>query len=162
MMSIFGKILNKLGLKKDEQEQKAAPKAVRQAVKKPAPPKVDVRKVTGTFTAKKDFSAAKQSVAAKSKAAEKKVAAMSMVDVTAKLDAMAQGTGLNWKQSIADLLAVLGIDHGLAARKELAVELGCPPEFIGGNYSKMNIWLHKTVLRKIAENGGNIPQDLLD
>jgi hypothetical protein len=28
--------------------------------------------------------------------------------------------------------------------------------------ARMNTWLHKEVLRKIAENGGNIPQDLLD
>ena len=40
-------------------------------------------------------------------------------------------------------------------------ELGCPANLIGGDYSQMNIWLHKTVLQKIAENGGNIPASLL-
>jgi hypothetical protein len=75
---------------------------------------------------------------------------------------MAEGSGLDWKVSIVDLLKVLKIDSSLDARKELAQELGCPAEFIGGDYSKMNVWLHKTVLKKIAENGGNIPANLLD
>jgi len=26
----------------------------------------------------------------------------------------------------------------------------------------MNMWLHKTVLQKLADNGGNIPKELLD
>ena len=74
----------------------------------------------------------------------------------------ASGSGLDWKVSIVDLLKVLKIDSSLDARKELAVELGCPAELMGGDHSKMNIWLHKTVLQKIAENGGNIPKELLD
>ncbi len=45
--------------------------------------------------------------------------------------------------------------------KALAAELGCPQELIGGDYSRMDIWLHKTVLQKIADNGGNIPKELL-
>ena len=48
-----------------------------------------------------------------------------------------------------------------AARKELATELGCPAELMDDS-AKMNMWLHKTVLRKLAENGGNVPQELLD
>ena len=82
------------------------------------------------------------------------------VDVTKKLDEMSAGSGLNWRQSIADLLAVLDIDNSFSARKELAVELACPAELMGDS-AKMNIWLHKTVLQKISENGGNVPQDLL-
>jgi len=61
-----------------------------------------------------------------------------------------------------DLLKILDIDSSKEARIELARELGCPPELISGDYSKMNTWLHKTVLKKIAENGGNIPASLLD
>ena len=49
----------------------------------------------------------------------------------------------------------------MAARKELAVELGCPEQYMADS-AKMNVWLHKTVLQKIAENGGDIPQELLD
>jgi hypothetical protein len=92
-----------------------------------------------------------------------KPAPMAMVDVVSKLQKMAgDNPGLDWKVSIVDLLKLLGIDSSLKSRKELAEELGCPSDLIGGDYSKMNIWLHKTVLQKIAENGGNIPQNLLD
>ena len=68
---------------------------------------------------------------------------------------------LNWKVSIVDLLKLLGLDSSFAARKELANELGCPPEKMQDS-AQMNMWLHKTVLQKLAENGGNIPADLLD
>jgi len=86
---------------------------------------------------------------------------MEMVDVMSKLETMAKGTNLDWKVSIVDLLKVLDIESSLAARKELAVELGCPADVMKDNV-KMNVWLHKTVLTKIAENGGNIPKELLD
>ena len=68
---------------------------------------------------------------------------------------------MNWKVSIVDLLKLLDIDSSREARNELAKELGCPPELMNDS-AKMNTWLHKTVLKKIAENGGNIPQSLLD
>ena len=86
---------------------------------------------------------------------------MEMVDVRSKLETMAKGTNLDWKVSIVDLLKVLGIDSSLEARKELATELGASPEIMQDNV-KMNVWLHKTVLAKIAQNGGNIPKHLLD
>lgn len=84
------------------------------------------------------------------------------VDVVAKLEAMAQSNPekLNWKTSIVDLLKLLGLDSSLTARKTLATELGCPADKLGDSAS-MNIWLHKTVLQKLADNGGNIPADLL-
>lgn len=87
---------------------------------------------------------------------------MSQVDVVAKLDAMAKANQqkLNWKESIVDLMKLLGLDSSLAARKELATELGCPPEKMNDS-AQMNIWLHKTVLTKLAQNGGNIPKELL-
>ena len=87
-------------------------------------------------------------------------AASKTVDVTKKLDEMSAGSGLNWRQSIVDLLKVLDIDSSFSARKELATELACPAELMGDS-AKMNTWLHKTVLQKIAKNGGNVPQDLL-
>jgi len=89
-------------------------------------------------------------------------AAISAVDVVAKLEGMAKSNPekLNWKVSIVDLMKLLGLDSSLAARKELAGELGCPAEKMGDS-AQMNIWLHKTVLRKLAENGGNIPRELL-
>lgn len=88
---------------------------------------------------------------------------ISLVDVVAQLEqrAAANPQKLNWRTSIVDLLKLLDIDSSIAARKELATELGCPAELMGDS-AKMNIWLHKTVLARIAANGGNIPQDLLD
>ena len=82
------------------------------------------------------------------------------VDVASKLDEMGVDSGLNWKQSIVDLLKVLGLDSSFSSRKELATDLGCPADLMSDS-AKMNIWLHKAVLQKLAKNGGNLPQELL-
>ena len=89
-------------------------------------------------------------------------AAMSAVDVVGKLEDLAAKNPqkLNWKTSIVDLLKLLGLDSSLNARKELATELGCPSHKMSDS-AQMNIWLHKTVLKKLSENGGNIPKELL-
>jgi hypothetical protein len=88
---------------------------------------------------------------------------IAVVDVVAHLEQLAAANPqkLNWKVSIVDLLKLLDIDSSFGARKELALELGCPADLMGDS-AKMNMWLHKTVLKKIADNGGNIPQELLD
>ena len=85
------------------------------------------------------------------------------VDVVAQLEqrAAANPQKLNWRTSIVDLLKLLDIDSSYAARKEMAVELGCPPGLMDDS-AQMNMWLHKTVLARIAANGGNIPAELLD
>ena len=92
---------------------------------------------------------------------EPPVVAISAVDVVAKLESLAASNPqkLNWKVSIVDLLKLLNLDSSLEARKELATELGCPKEKIDS--AQMNMWLHKTVLQKLADNGGNIPKELL-
>ena len=89
--------------------------------------------------------------------------AVAVVDVVAQLEQRAKATPLtlNWRTSIVDLLKLLEIDSALSARKELAMELGCPSEFMADS-AKMNTWLHKAVLARIAANGGNVPKDLLD
>ena len=89
-------------------------------------------------------------------------APVSGVDVVSKLEGLAAShpEPLNWKTSIVDLLKVLGLESSLAARKELATELGCPASMMGDS-AQMNTWLHKTVMQKLAENGGNIPPELL-
>lgn len=84
------------------------------------------------------------------------------VDVASILDAAVKKNGqkLDWKHSIVDLLKALDLDSSLTARKELAGELGYT-----GNTSDsatMNIWLHKAVIKKLSENGGKVPADLLD
>ena len=89
-------------------------------------------------------------------------AAISAVDVVAKMEALAAANPekLNWKVSIVDLMKLLGLDSSLGARKELATELGCPADKMGDS-AQMNMWLHKTVLQKLADNGGNIPATML-
>ncbi|MES2572085.1 MAG: DUF3597 domain-containing protein [Verrucomicrobiota bacterium] len=88
--------------------------------------------------------------------------ALPSVDVTAILNNLAEKNTeeLDWKRSIVDLLKLVGMDSSLSARKELATEL----QYSGdqNDSAAMNIWLHKAVLRKIAANGGKVPQDLLD
>jgi type IV secretory pathway VirB10-like protein len=171
-MGLFSKILSKLGLKKDEEEAAPAPVAKTEVKPtpstgatsaRPAPPKQSTQYTPPAQSprpvAKPVPGAAPRSAA--TAPAAPAPAPMAMVDVMEKLEKMAAGTGLDWKVSIVDLLKVLDIDSSLQARKELAEELGCTPDVMKDNV-KMNVWLHKTVLAKIAENGGNIPKDLLD
>ena len=85
------------------------------------------------------------------------------VDVEAVLTQIAtlKGGGGNWRTSIVDLLKLLDLDSSFGARKEMAKELGCPEKLMDDS-AQMNVWLHKEVLRRIAENGGNVPASLLD
>jgi hypothetical protein len=149
-MGFFDKILEKIGIKKKDEkeiggEAKGGLKAKDDVVAKK--PQVGANAPAGTVPAQ---------------AGVVKPAAISEVDVVAKLEGLAKGKDLNWKVSIVDLLKLLDLDSSKEARIELAKELGCPADLIGGDYSKMNVWLHKEVLRKIAANGGNIPKELLD
>lgn len=146
-MGFFSNILEKLGIKKDKEEEKPA-----------APAAPAAKKAEPTFHPTENFKPG----GAAGGAAAGNANAISEVDVVAKLEKMAEGSGLDWKTSIVDMLKVLGIDSSKEARIELAKELHCPPELIGGDYSKMNVWLHKEVLKRIAANGGNIPGNLLD
>lgn len=166
-MSLFSRILEKLGLKKREENQAPSTTGTAGGTAAPAP------------TTSKPAGAPKPGAAPAAKPAPRTVdprtgqvpgmpqapkpVAISEVDVVKKLEglAAAQPLKLNWKTSIADLLYLLDIDNSYQARKELAVELGCPPELMGDS-AKMNTWLHKEVLRQIAQNGGNIPKELLD
>ena len=88
--------------------------------------------------------------------------ATSAVDVAAVLNSLAANNPekLDWKRSIVDLMKLVGMDSSLAARKELATELGYTGD--QSDSATMNIWLHKQVLKKLAENGGKVPQELLD
>ncbi|HEX8618307.1 MAG TPA: DUF3597 domain-containing protein, partial [Thermoanaerobaculia bacterium] len=66
---------------------------------------------------------------------------------------------LDWKHSIVDLLKLLDMDSSLAERKELAADLNYTGDT--NDSATMNMWLHKEVMRKLAENGGKVPADLL-
>jgi Domain of unknown function (DUF3597) len=83
------------------------------------------------------------------------------VDVTAILDDLASKNPekLDWRNSIVDLMKLVGMDSGLASRKELAKELNYTGDT--SDSASMNIWLHKVVIRKIADNGGKVPNELL-
>ena len=65
---------------------------------------------------------------------------------------------LNWRTSIVDLMKLLNLDSSLNARKELAKELHYTGDM--NDSASMNIWLHKQVMTKLAENGGNVPAEL--
>ena len=83
------------------------------------------------------------------------------VDVTAILDDLAKKNPekLDWRKSIVDLMKLVGMDSSLAARKELAKDLNYTGDT--SDSAAMNIWLHKEVIKKIAENGGKVPNELL-
>jgi hypothetical protein len=180
-MSLFSKILDKLGLRKDPEEQvtigtekvappdPTSPNATWTPKSKGVPP----ASPTGAApTSEKGVPSAMPSVADKRQKPGVAVRhtpapisaprrAISQRDVMNLLEEKAKGTGLNWRQSISDLLVLLDLDNSREARTELAKELNAPQEVMGDS-ARMNTWLHKEVLRKIAENGGNIPQELLD
>jgi hypothetical protein len=132
-MGFFSTILEKLGLKSAQAQPAAVPQPAAAPQAAPAP------------------------------AAPPAPVAIPVVDVVAQLERLAAANPqkLNWKTSIVDLLKLLDIDSSFAARKELATELGCPANLMGDS-AQMNMWLHKTVLKQIADNGGNVPKDLLD
>lgn len=85
--------------------------------------------------------------------------AMSIVDVEARLDSMAGADKLNWRSSIVDLMKLVGLDPSYENRKQLAIELG-DKDYSGK--AEENIWLHRVVMKKLAEAGGRVPADLTD
>ncbi|HYD77223.1 DUF3597 domain-containing protein [Ramlibacter sp.] len=143
-MGFFSKILDKLGFD-------AGASKVEAMLKTPVPP------------APAASAPAAAPVAAPAPVSAPAPAPAKTVDVSAILEqkAAANPQKLNWRTSIVDLLKLLDIDSSLQARKELATELGCPAELMGDS-AKMNMWLHKAVMQKLAANGGKVPAELLD
>lgn len=131
-MSIFGSIMNKIFGHKSAAGRSAAPTT-------PAP------------QASPSAAAPAPTVAAVTQ----------QVDVSAVLTEMAAlKPGGNWQSSIVDLLKLLDLDSSLSARAKLAEELGVHAGPDGS--AEQNIALHKAVMRKLAENGGVVPDDLRD
>jgi uncharacterized membrane protein len=87
--------------------------------------------------------------------------ALSEVDVEAVLTRLAAASSqkLNWRTSIVDLMKLVGMESSLAERRQLASELGYSGDT--NDTATMNIWLHKQVMNKLAENGGKVPASLL-
>jgi hypothetical protein len=134
-MGLFNSILSKLGLVHADVPANSATPAMAPAV------------ITAAATA----------------AAPSAPASIPVVDVVSHLESLAASNPekLNWQVSIVDLLKLLSIDSSFGARKNLATELGCPSALMADS-AQMNMWLHKTVLQKIADNGGNVPKNLLN
>jgi hypothetical protein len=166
-MSLFNSILENLGLKKPEEPPRtftpaeASPTAKAGTTSAAKPAAVSAAGTAAAASAAKAAASAAALAAQASAAKARKV--IPMVDVTAKLDALAKQNPmkLNWKESIVDLLALLNLPHGKDDLKELAIEMKCPEPTQGDNF-KRNMWLHKAVLKAIADNGGNVPANLLD
>jgi hypothetical protein len=82
------------------------------------------------------------------------------VDVAAVMDKLAEASpeDLDWRTSIVDMMKLLKLDSSLAARKQLASELAYTAST--KDTAAMNVWLHKQVMIKLAENGGKVPSEL--
>jgi len=150
-MGMFSGIMEKLGFNKSAQQAAAA--SLTAGSPQGAPPGAAPAAPTASPTA---------STSPPPTAAQPAPTAMSTVDVMGQLEKLAASNPqkLNWRTSIVDMLKLLGMDSSLNARKNLAVELGCPADKLGDS-AQMNTWLHRQVLEKLAENGGNVPKDLL-
>lgn len=136
-MSFFDKIKNAIFGKAEAAPQASAPTATTASPAAPAQPATPAPAATPS-------------------------ASTGNVDVASILDAAVKQNGqkLDWKRSIVDLLKALNLDSSLTARKELAGELGYTGDT--SDSATMNIWLHKAVIKKLSENGGKVPADLLD
>ena len=140
-MSIFSKIFDKIFHRKDA---------------------ADAPSGAATTAAAGGVAAGQAADAASAAAASSASAPAEPVDVEAVLTAMAANNPqkLNWRTSIVDLMKLVGMESSLAERKELATELGYPGAKDGS--AEMNMWLHKAVMKKMAENGGKVPASLMD
>jgi hypothetical protein len=162
-MSFFGKILEKLGMRKPEASSQRPQETKRRS---PTPDRTssEHQPTAGKGQPPGAPSPAQRPAAEPgAQASTARPTPVAMVDVVSHLEALAAKNPqkLNWRTSIVDLLKLLDIDSSLDARKKLAAELGAPAAVMDES-AKMNIWLHRTVLQQIAENGGNVPKELLD
>lgn len=157
-MSMFSKLMGRIFGKSNE--EKAAP--AEEGAPTPAPEPIAEAAPEATAPAE---ATASETLPAEEGAPIPAPAPIALVDVEANLAALAKEhkEKLDWKKSIVDLLKLVGMDSSFGARKELAIELGYPEADIESKGSaEMNMWLHKQVMRRLAENGGSVPADLLD
>ncbi len=146
-MSIFGSIVSKIF---GHREAAAAQPGAQPAAASSAP-----QSASAPAGQQSPPAASAQGTAAQASAPQQQP-----VDVAAVLTDMAakQPQKLDWRHSIVDLMKLLGLDSGLQPRRELAQELGYAGD--PGDSATMNIWLHKQVMKRMAENGGKVPEDL--
>ena len=151
-MSVFGSIMSKIFGHKPAAAQDSA-----------APASTDTTAAPGAATPAVPSGATPAVPTGETPSAASTMGATtSNVDVNAVLTDLAakNGQGLNWKQSIVDLMKLLDLDSSLQNRKELAQELNYTGDT--NDSASMNIWLHKQVMNKLAENGGKVPAELRD
>lgn len=103
---------------------------------------------------------AASSASTSSAAKEPSMSQTSPVDVAAVMNKLAAQSRekLDWQKSIVDLMKLLNLDSSLTARKHLAQELHYSGDM--NDSASMNVWLHKQVMIKLAENGGEVPREL--
>ena len=145
-MSLFETLKNAIFHNPVAQSAASAPAATPAA--RPAAPAVNTRNASATTTG------------ATAPPAASSAPPPPAVDVEAVLEGMnARNTQkLNWRTSIVDLMKLVGMDSSLQHRKELATELGYSGD--ANDSAAMNMWLHKAVMTKLAQNGGKVPSTL--
>jgi hypothetical protein len=150
-MSMFGSIMSKIFGAAAPMAEKASAQAAPMAASAPPssvePPASPSPQATPPLSSPESTPSAAQALS-------------QPVDVAAILTHMAseKGDGGNWQTSIVDLLKLLGLSSSLDARKELADELNVHAGADGS--AEQNIALHKSVMQKLAENGGNVPESM--
>ena len=144
-MSIFGNIMSSIFGHAKAQTPQAAP------------PSAGTTPTSSGGTAPAASSAGSTSGSPKAAAG---ASAQPQVDVEAVLVKLASQNKekLDWQKSIVDLMKLLDLDSSLPARKDLAKELNYTGDM--NDSARMNVWLHKQVMIKLAENGGKVPESL--
>lgn len=156
-MGLFSNMMDKIFNRDSAEKKSGAPASLPPTAEPPEVKPVDLNADTVPLT--------KEGAAGAAVIAQPAPEPIKIVDVEADLNALekAHAEDLDWQRSIVDLCKLLDIDSSYAARKEMALELGYTQEKIDADGSaEMNMWLHKEVMRQIAENGGKLPADLLD
>lgn len=163
-MSVFSDLMSKvLGSKAETKEEsgEASPGESGETTAEAAAASASEETVAAE-AAESETTVAESSENSEEATADSEAEVVSKVDVEAMLDEMAkeQSKELAWRISIVDLLELLGLDNSYGARKEMALELGYSQDDIDSKGSaEMNIWLHRKVMEKFAENGGKVPAD---
>ena len=114
--------------------------------------------IMGAIFGKGSTQASASPTAAPSTPPAQTVDVAAIVDKAAAAKGEAKGEKLAWRTSIVDLMKALDLDSSLSARKQLAKEL----HYTGNtkDSAKMNVWLHKQIMTKLAANGGKLPADI--
>ena len=156
-MSIFGDIMSKIFGGSAKAETSGAPSASTAPTSTSTPPTSGSPTPTASGSVPVGRTAAPSASTAPSSTPPQ-----ATIDIKAVLRDLAKSKKqkLNYDKSIVDLLKLLDLDSSATARKELATELGYSGDMKSS--AKMNVWLHKQVMIKLAANGGKVPKEWMD